>query len=505
MKKILATILLLFCTCILMSAQGTFNVVYNYSIELGLTDAGGCAAQSVMETDNGYLVFATAVVPGNLGKVFGVRFDSNGGLLGELEHYGATPYDYNYGYIDPVEKDASGSIVVLTEFEAGNYNYSRQLLARFDVLGDTINTHLLLDTGYVGIRQTALLAGGRFAACGFSDPDSVPATALLLVGDTSGSIQVLRNYTNALDALGIQGLSSGGLLLCGYQPTGVDNSIWVMRLDSAGNTIWRRDIGGSRFAFKNVSAVQTQDGGIVATCSFMPLPGSPTDDQWNYFRKWDIDGNVQWTKQYNEQNSTTAYDMEELASGELVACGAEGATPIANHGILMRLEPDGDLIWLRRYAYYMNTSAIHIPYDVEPTADGGFVMTGQARQGSTDSLPGLQMVWLLKVDSMGCLVPGCGNIGVEEIALGLENALQVYPNPTNAHVTVEAALPSDLEVRGDLTLVLVDALGRTVRNETLGRVFTTTILDLSALPKGVYHLHLRDDERWLSGTSVVVE
>lgn len=482
--------------------QGTFNVVHNYTLQQGWPNPSGGTGRSVLETDSGYIVFGHHVATAGLTKDFIYQFDGVGNWLSDFELNASDPSNQNFGYSDPLNKDGYGVIGAISSFDGANDSTSQIALIRVANDGSPLWQVSVTDSCLCGVKQARLTSSGKVLLAGYND-----YMAMLLISDTLGEIDTLRSYANTWEALSVCSLNVGGYCFSGYQVTGVDNAIWVMRLDSIGDVIWRRDIGGSKHAGDNVSAIQTQDGGIVATCSFMPFPGGPFDPQWNYFRKWDIDGNLLWTKQYNEQDYTTGYDLEELPNGALVACGGERSPPAVpiSKALLFKLEPDGDLIWLRRYYHYASSNSTHIPYDVEPTSDGGFVLTGYAKQGQADSIPGLQMVWLLKVDSMGCLLPGCGGNGIQEIALGLEDALRVHPNPANTNATVTATLPNDLEVRGTLSLLLVDALGRTVLTQNMGKRFTTTTLDLSRLPHGLYHLHLRDDMRWLSGVKLVVE
>ncbi len=481
--------------------QTTFNVVHNHSVQLGWPDAGFAVGRSVWPVDSGYFVFAGQLESDGRGKPFTAFFDTAGVFQSEKWFDLMPGQDFSLGYADPVETGSVPTSVGVVEFDNPNDSSNRLHLLTFGADGDTLSSHLVYDSCWCAPRQTRPWGGNKVAMAGF-----VGFSGALFLVDSAGAMLDSTLYPNTTNALCLAPLDQGGFVIAGYQGGGVNNKIWVMRVDSSGSTLWRRDIGGSFHALSNVSVIQTQAGDIVATCSYMPLPGSPFDPQWNYFRKWNINGTVQWTKQYNEQPYTTGYDLEELPGGELVACGAEESLGLPNSkGLLLKLQPEGDLIWLRRYYHYAGSGSTHIPYDVEPTSDGGFVLTGYAQQGQNDSLPGLQMMWLLKVDSMGCLLPGCGGNGIEEIALGLEDALRVHPNPANTNATVTATLPNDLEVRGTLSLVLVDALGRTVGNENLGRSFTSTTLDLSGLPQGLYHVHLRDDTRWLSGVKLVVE
>lgn len=481
-------------------AQSTFNVVHNYTVQQGWPDAGGASGRSAVETDSGFFVLGHQVATAGLTKNFSFLFNATGGWIGDAEFNALDPSDQNFGYIDPVHKDGLGAIAAMSSFDSANDSTRQIALARIGMDGALVWQTSITDSCFCGAQQVRG-RDGRFALVGFNGFD-----AMLLFCDSAGVVDTMRTYADTRTGLSVRPLAGGSeWLIAGYQSGGVDDAIWVMRVDSVGNTIWRRNIGGSLHAFKNVSAIQTQDGGIVATCSYMPLPGSWNSPQWNYFRKWDIDGNVMWTEQFNQQPENTTFDLEELPDGALVACGTETSFGFPNSkALLMKLEPDGDLVWLRRYFHYADGNG-HLPYDLEPTSDGGFVLTGYAKQGWDDTIPNLQMVWLLKVDSMGCLVPGCGWDGMEEVALGLENALGVYPNPARGTATVTATLPSDLQVRGTLRLVLVDALGRTVREQNVGHSFSSTSLDLSGLAAGVHYLHLRDEARWLSGVRLVVE
>ncbi len=497
MRRWLPIALLVGSVC---TGQTTFNVVHNHSVQLGWPDAGFAVGRSVWPVDSGYIVYAEQLEGDGRGKPFTVFFDTAGVFQSERWFDLMPGQNFGLGYADPVETGSSLVPVGVTEFDNPNDSLNRLYVFEFAAYGDTLSSQVVYDSCFCGSLQTRPWGGNNLAMAGF-----VGFSGALFLVDSAGAILDTTLYPNTLNALCVDPLDQGGFVVAGYRSGAVNDGVWVMRVDSAGNTIWRRNIGGSYHAYDNVSAIQTQDGGIVATCSYMPPPGNWNSPQWNYFRKWDISGNVQWTEQFNQQAENTTFDLEELSNGALVACGAESSTPVANHGLLMKLENDGDLLWLRRYAYYQNNSAVHTPYDVEPTSDGGFVLTGIAKQGGLDSLPGLQMVWLLKVDSMGCLLPGCGGNGIQEIALGLEDVLRVHPNPANTNATVTATLPNDLEVHGTLSLVLVDALGRTLRNQNMGKHFTTTTLDLSGLPQGLYHLHLRDDTRWLSGVKLVVE
>ncbi len=115
-----------------------------------------------------------------------------------------------------------------------------------------------------------------------------------------------------------------------------------------------------------------------------------------------------------------------------------------------------------------------------------------------------QDAWVVKVDSMGCVVPGCDGVGVTEIITNLNDALTVYPNPAHGQVQVGIQLPQHL-LGTDLHLSIVAADGRLVRREEWPKSKTTGTLDIHALSPGPYTLHVTDGSRWITGTKLMIE
>jgi len=142
------------------------------------------------------------------------------------------------------------------------------------------------------------------------------------------------------------------------------------------------------------------------------------------------------------------------------------------------------------------------------TPDGGYIAVGR-----TLAVPGIytQDVWVIKVDSMGCLEPGCHLItGIESQVTNLKGALTVAPNPVRAGEAVQLSisLPPSITPQGPLRLTVVSSDGRVVWERTVSMVNGVAPLFLGeglGVTPGLYHLHLSDGARWLAGTKVVVE
>ncbi len=145
--------------------------------------------------------------------------------------------------------------------------------------------------------------------------------------------------------------------------------------------------------------------------------------------------------------------------------------------------------------------------DVEMTSDGGFLLTGSAwRFLPLD--PDIQtnfVTWVMKTDSLGCVVPGCHTVGIDEVALGLDQYLSNSPNPVASgqplRITFEP--PAEYLPQGPLRVAVVDATGRMVLEERMGGA--TLDLSMNKLTTGLYYLHLTDGTRWLAGGKFIVE
>lgn len=285
---------------------------------------------------------------------------------------------------------------------------------------------------------------------------------------------------------------------------------WLLRVDSLGNEIWSFTNGTQYQDLGQAHLFALSDG------SFVYGSGKPTGnrtDQRPQLVKVDSTGSILWSQEYDVATpSALILDVQEIVpGGDLIACGY--STPINPFfdGFLCRTNSQGDSLWLRHYWYTDSIMNDGIGYfnDVTPTADGGFAAVGVMIQSmSGNDPPGAsQDVWVLKVDSLGCVEPGCDLVtGITAQVTNLKDALRVWPNPVagGGSVTVEIALPEGLR-KGALRLSLISADGRLVMEEPLPASASSSSFPISALPAGLYFLHLSTPDTWLSGTKLVVE
>ncbi|MCY7409468.1 MAG: T9SS type A sorting domain-containing protein, partial [Chitinophagales bacterium] len=119
--------------------------------------------------------------------------------------------------------------------------------------------------------------------------------------------------------------------------------------------------------------------------------------------------------------------------------------------------------------------------------DKGFIISGSAYHWY-DSL-GIysQDVWLVKLDSNGCLVPNCfTNIGTFEINDALE--MQLFPNPAHEQTIINYNLPAS---QNEASIILYDLQGRILRKEKLNAARHQINFDLTPFVAGVYLVELK--------------
>ncbi len=146
---------------------------------------------------------------------------------------------------------------------------------------------------------------------------------------------------------------------------------------------------------------QTSDKGYIAGGYYQRWDNLIND--WNYdhyILKTDSAGNIQWEKNYDftplDGMCIEGSVVRELNNGgyayiSCINCAQNPPNPLSKY-LLIRLNNLGDTIWTKTYERPKRSMGQW----VEPTSDGGFVMTGYAADYGTSA-----DVYIVKTDSMG--------------------------------------------------------------------------------------------------------
>lgn len=205
-----------------------------------------------------------------------------------------------------------------------------------------------------------------------------------------------------------------------------------------------------------------------------------------------ITGQLVWTEQYQsgDQPADMLSSTIQLDDGSLISCGlADNSNTGGNAGWLVKTDSSGELIWQRVYDKNQFTDLF---YSVLATDDGGFLLSGQAINDSTNS----QDAWLLKVDSVGCPYPNC-TVGINELE-PTEVVVDVWPNPATAFINLEVGQSPDSEIE----LTCTDMRGQIILSQNI--VSNRLELDVTNWPNGIYLLTLTGTD-FQSSVRVVVQ
>lgn len=180
---------------------------------------------------------------------------------------------------------------------------------------------------------------------------------------------------------GSTSFGDGGLL------GGGDADYWVLKLDSTGGVEWQRAIGGPKedggggtYGEYVVRALEDRDGNIVVvsdTTSF----GAGGHDVWVV--KLDAEGAVLWQRAYGGRYGESTWMFREAADGGYIVPGVTETFSPDESGDLwvLKLTKSGDVEWERVYGLetYWDEAL-----SVGATGDGGAIIGGYFEEGEED-------------------------------------------------------------------------------------------------------------------------
>ncbi|MCB2229974.1 T9SS type A sorting domain-containing protein [bacterium] len=417
-----------------------------YGGTLNETGAASCPAEA-----NG-LVLAGSTYSFGAGDfdIYVLRLDSLGDTLWSVT-WGGTAADYGYD----VTPSADGGFVVCGSTESfgnggrdlclvkisstGTVLWSRQIGGSANDVGASIR--LLADSGFV--------VGGTTASSGAGYDDFY-----LVRTDRNGIVQWQKTYGGAGGESGaavraING-GSGGFVLVGSTGSFGEgySSIYVVRTNTVGDTLWTSTYGGSRADLGQTIEIAPDGGFLIAgaTASY----GAGFYDC--YLVRTDPDGVQLWHDWYGGAKDDRAYSLCPLSDGGWMLAGtteSSGAGKIDLY--LTRLTSEGVVMWNRT----LGGSESDYARSIVSTDDGNLIAAGYSYSyacGGSD-------VYLAKVrlDAMTSVFEQMSPVLPDHIELE-----QNYPNPFNASTTISF----NLHQRASAQLTIYNVLGRAVRSFT---------------------------------------
>lgn len=172
---------------------------------------------------------------------------------------------------------------------------------------------------------------------------------------------------------------------------------WIVKLDSVGTISWQKPLGGTGDDIPN-SIIQTIDGGFIVAGNSDSNDGDITTTHTDFacwVVKLDLNGNIVWQNLYVNGSGSRAI-VQTNDTGYLIL-GNSGANFYA-----LKIDSTGSSIWEK----YYGGSGLEQAMSLVKTLDGGFLFVGDADSNDGDVFGnhGGQDFWVVKVDSLGNII-----------------------------------------------------------------------------------------------------
>jgi hypothetical protein len=190
---------------------------------------------------------------------------------------------------------------------------------------------------------------------------------------------------------------------------------WVVKLDELGTIEWEHAIGGGTACCGGSTGStirQTLDGGYILVGTTSATSGDVSgnhgmEDMWVV--KLSVMGGIQWQICLGGSELDRGVDIQQTSDGGYAVLGYSRSIDgqvTGNHGSwdfwFVKLDEAGLVQWERSYGGSQTDSA----WEIEQTADGGFLLLGltNSNDGDVSGAHGASDAWVLKTDANGNIV-----------------------------------------------------------------------------------------------------
>ncbi len=356
-------------------------------------------------------------------------------------------------------------------------------------------------TGFDEPRAVVAVDDG-FVVAGFTESDDVQVTGYQGSGDLwvfkvngTGTLQWQRTIggTNRDEAHGMRRTAENGVIIAGSTQSnngdltqnfgGTD--AWLVKLAGNGTIQWHQ-VYGHTGDERAMDVVQRADGGYAFAASTNSQGGQVSQNFGNYdfwLVRTNPKGVLEGQVSYGGSGDDMVHALQLTSDGGYVMAGysvSDNGTvtnPLGGFDFwAVRTDASGLLQWQRN----LGGSDDDISHAVLQTSDGGYLLAGLTNSEDQDvtNARGGEDFWAVKLQG--------GSVGVDE-QVTLNAQLILFPVPLNDAAT----LVLDLKQPSPVTLRVLDAVGRTVKVQDLGRQQAgeqRIVLDMAGSPEGTYSL-----------------
>ncbi len=454
-KYIIFSFCILFKSCLV--AQATFNKTIDFS-------NGDESGFSIITLDDGYIL---------IGNGWGYEMDAY------------TDFKLKYAKIDlegniiwqKVLGDSAFNLFCYArsgiESQDGNivFGGSRQTLTTSAMhmikidpnTGDTIFYNIFNFDDYIYGNQIREFSDGNLLMLGWDSDDSF--ASILVKTDFNGEFIWEKRFGTGseVSSSDFEISANDTLYLINTTLNCTPPGYYLREIDSSGFVI-----STSHFPSADCPAMGKKSiiNGFYGAGGYFPLP-----PYRNYVYRTDSIGSIIWHYNTSIDFDTLIYGelypglTKELPNGDIFVSGYYKSNDFGSYiGLVGKIDINGIPYWERFYTANENPFDDNRLQDMALTEDGGLIIIGAA---FSDNEIEDQNFWVLKLDSMGCLIPGCDtlDVGIMDLTLSESNIL-IYPNPIKDEAIIQVSGVTDFN---SIKILITDITGREILQESLNR------------------------------------
>jgi hypothetical protein len=243
------------------------------------------------------------------------------------------------------------------------------------------------------------------ALCGFSQP--AVKWQKSLGGSAADRANAVTTTTDGGFVVAGESASSDGDLTGNYG----NLDYWVARIDSLGALVWQKNLGGNSDDRANAVAATADGGFIVAGVSSSAVGNDITAVKGNadfWIVKLTSAGAISWQKNLGGTAAEEARAVQQTADGGYIIAGEARSNNLdltGNQGVndfwIVKTDNAGVIQWQKNLGGTLDDMA----RSVQQTSDGGYIVAGESKSNNGDvtgNNGGIDF-WVVKLDATGNL------------------------------------------------------------------------------------------------------
>lgn len=296
----------------------------------------------------------------------------------------------------------------------------------------------------------------------------------------------------------------GGFIISSYRTKGnrdIDSAYkmqtQIFKIDSLGRILWQYFTSESR-RLTCIHIAKTKDGGLILAGreSFQEIQNNGIIRyEWRGFiRKLNLHRQLLWERKLGIIGDSY-FNKVVLRDNNIYAFGQNNSPDTTFWGAWMvKMDEDSGFVDYERVIgsdIVPSIPKFNFLIDATSTPDHGFLFCGYIDVLCQVGDSCRQWAWVVKLDSMGCAIPGCHTVGIED-TFPQYSSIQVFPNPAQDQITFQWQTYHHFE-----KLLIYDTQGKERHRLAIDPNKKGYDLPLYDLPDGlyIYHLETIDGER----------